>query len=125
MVNYTVNPLAGAPPLPAAAAPPADTLQGAAAAGEFDPAPPPPPPTALPGSAGALALSAKEWGCLKAAVAAAPQLQAAVVGEDGKVGVPRGWVKLVRGGGFAREADGRVVEHIGDVVDALLEEGGH
>ncbi len=64
-------------------------------------------------------LSPKEWAALQAAIAKTPALEAVCLGEDGKVGVPRGWSTIAGGGkGFVK--GGVTLESIGQVVEVEL-----
>jgi hypothetical protein len=68
-------------------------------------------------------LSAKEWASLKRAIARAPALQEQCMGVDGKVGIPRGWVKLEGGGGFVCSASGAACGSISEVLEVLERAG--
>ena len=100
--------------------------QQAGGAGEADPAPaaqPQPQPVPAPAQRQA-SLSAKEWARLRAAAAQSEGLRGSIVGSDGRVGVPVGWVKVAgSGGGFVREADGRAAASVDEVLALLEAEG--
>ena len=69
-------------------------------------------------------LSSKEWAHVQRAVAANPALQAQCLGEDGKVGIPRGWRKVEgSGGGFVKDKAGGGQWELGSINEVLAFEG--
>ena len=76
-------------------------------------------------------LTPKEWAHVQRAIAANPALQAQCLGEDGKVGMPRGWRKVEGGGGggggggaFVKDkAEGGGQWELGSINEVLAFEG--
>jgi hypothetical protein len=136
---WQANPMRAAAGQPAGPAQPA--LPGSAAAAEGGAgaaaaAPPPPPPllpevrrVAVGGGAELPAspqpkftsrLSPKEWAHVQRATAANPALEALCLGEDGKVGIPRGWRKVEGGsGGFVKAKQGGGEWALGSINEVL------
>ena len=79
------------------------------------------PPAPAPAPSLSTALSAREWGRVRAALAQSPGIRGSVVGGDGKVQMPVGWGK--REGAFVREADGRQAASIEEVLGLLVAGG--
>ena len=75
-------------------------------------------PPALPTPKFTSRLSPKEWAQVQKAIAANPALEALCLGEDGKVGIPRGWSKVESGGFFKGRPEGGAWE-LGSINEVL------
>ena len=70
--------------------------------------------------AAAKKLDIKEWGALRRAVIAHPKLKTLLTGSEGKLSLPKGWVRK-EDGSYVREADGAHFLSLHLVLDEILE----